>query len=411
MTFRPASRLSAIRSFQVMDLVDRAQALERAGRDVVHMEVGEPDFPSADPIRAAGSEAIAAGVTGYTSALGAPELRRAISDYYARWHRVAVPPERIVVTAGATGALVLLAALLVEPGERVLMTDPGYPCNRHFPQLVGGEAKSVPVGPAQDWQLDPELLARHWDERTRGLLLASPANPTGAVLARSTLRHLLEAVRERDGWTIVDEIYQGLTYPAALTELPAGARHGEAAPDRVGTVLSIVDDPEAPVFVVNSFSKYFGMTGWRVGWLVAPEAAVPELEKLAQNFYIAPSTIGQHAAVAALGDEAMAVHEQRRRAFCERRNVLVAGLRDLGLAVPRIPEGAFYVYAALPEGCEDSFTFCRRLLETHGVAATPGTDFGVHGAERHVRFAYTAGVDRIRVALARLGTALAERAA
>ncbi|MEE4361832.1 MAG: aminotransferase class I/II-fold pyridoxal phosphate-dependent enzyme [Pseudomonadales bacterium] len=407
MTFRPAARLAAIRSFQVMDLVDRAQALEREGRDIVHMEVGEPDFPSAPPILEAGARSIMEGPTGYTSALGLPALREGIAAYYARWHGVDVPPERIVVTAGATGALVLLAALLVEPGDTVLMTDPCYPCNRYFPELVGGHAQTVPVGPDRDYQLDAELLARHWGARTRGLLAASPANPTGGVLGRGTLVALLEAVRERDGWAIIDEIYQGLTYPAELVPLPARARHGQAGDDRVGTVLSLGLDPEAPCFVVNSFSKYFGMTGWRIGWLVAPHAAVGEIEKLAQNFYIAPSTIGQHAALAALSDPAMEVHETRRRAFCDRRNLLVAGLRDLGFGVARVPEGAFYVYARLPAHCEDSFAFCGRLLEHHGVAATPGTDFGVHEADRHVRFAYTANIDRLRAALERLAEAVA----
>jgi aspartate/methionine/tyrosine aminotransferase len=395
--------MDAMRSFQVMDLLDRAQRLEAAGRDVIHMEVGEPDFTSAEPILAAGEAAIRAGATRYTSALGLPALREAIAAYYGRWHGVALAPERIVVTAGATGALVMLAALLLEEGDGLLMADPCYPCNRQLPLLVGAEAQLVPTGPEAAYQLDAAAIAGARRPNTRGVLLASPANPTGSVLGRDALAALLEEVGAAGMFTIVDEIYQGLDYPSGLGALPADARHGRADPARCSTVLQLGADPGRPLYVVNSFSKYFGMTGWRIGWLVAPEAAVPQLEKLAQNFWIAPSTPGQHAAVAALSDEAIAVHEARRRAFCERRNRLVAGLRDLGLGVPRVPEGAFYVYAYLGDLPVDAFGFCERLLDEAGVAATPGTDFGAHRAERHVRFAYTADLARIDEALARLG--------
>ena len=399
---RFAARMNAMRSFQVMDLLDRAQRLEAAGRDVIHMEVGEPDFVSAEPILEAGAAAIRGGATGYTSALGLPELREGISAYYRRWHGVDVAAERIVVTAGATGALVMLSALLLEEDDALLMADPCYPCNRQLPALVGARAQLAAAGPEDAYQLDPERVRQEARNDTRGVLLASPANPTGSMLSRAALEGLLAENRAADRFTIVDEIYQGLTYPAELVDLPEGAAHGDALDGHCTTVLQLVDDPEAPVYVVNSFSKYFGMTGWRIGWLVAPPAAVPELEKLAQNFWIAPSTPGQHAALAALGDDAMAVHEARRRAFCERRNHLVRGLRRIGLDVPRVPEGAFYVYAGLGDLPLDSFTFCSRLLEEAGVAATPGTDFGDAGAARHVRFAYTADVARIDEALARL---------
>ncbi len=394
--------MDAMRSFQVMDLLDRAQRLEAAGRDVIHMEVGEPDFTSAEPILAAGEAAIRAGATGYTSALGLPALRRGIADYYARWHGVQVDPERIVVTAGATGALVMLAALLLEEGDGLLMADPCYPCNRQLPVLVGAEAQLVATGPETAYQLDAPRIAAERRPNTRGVLLASPANPTGSMLARSELEALLAADVDAGLFTIVDEIYQGLDYPAALEALPGDAGHGAAHPGQCSTVLQLSADPAAPLYVVNSFSKYFGMTGWRIGWLVAPPAAIPQLEKLAQNFWIAPSTPGQHAALAALSDEAVVIHEARRRAFCERRNHLVAGLRRIGLDVPRVPEGAFYVYAGLGDVPLDSLAFCERLLEEAGVAATPGTDFGEHAAARHVRFAYTADVERIDAALARI---------
>lgn len=403
---RFASRLDAMRSFQVMDLLDRAHALEALGRDIVHMEVGEPDFDCAEPILAAGQRAIADGHTRYSSALGLPALRAAIADYYRRWHGVEVDPGRIVVTAGATGALVMLAALLLEEDDGLLLADPCYPCNRQLPLLVGAEPQLVPSGADNDYQLDAQLLAGAWRRTTRGVLVATPANPTGSVLQRPGLQNLLDATLARGGFAIVDEIYQGLTYPSALDPLPADAHHGDGLGTGCSTVLQLLDDPDAPVYVVNSFSKYFGMTGWRVGWLVAPPAAIGRIEKLAQNFYIAPSTPGQHAAIGAFSDAAMKEHESRRRAFCERRNRLVSGLRALGLGVPRVPEGAFYVYAELDGLAIDSFAFCARLLEEQGVAATPGTDFGDHRGDRHVRFAYTADLDRINVALTRIGALL-----
>lgn len=407
---RFARRTDTIRAFQVMELMDQARRAEASGMDVVHMEVGEPDFTSADPILAAGQAAIAAGHTGYTSALGMPALRQAVADYYRVHHAVELNPGRVVITAGASGGLMLLSALLLEAGDELLLADPGYPCNRYIPLFAGAVPRLIPVGPDTAYQLNAELAAAHWRERTRGVLVATPANPTGSVLARHDLCELVGLVAAKQGWVLVDEIYQGLVYPPGLDALPADAVHGGVAADRVATVLQQVADPDAPLFVLNSFSKYFGMTGWRIGWMVVPESAVGPLLRLAQNFYIAPSSIGQHAALAALGEPAMVVHEQRRRAFCERRNLLVSGLRRLGFGVPLVPEGAFYVYAELPESVRragmDSAAFCSRLLEQYGVAATPGTDFGEHRAQAHVRFAYTADVARISLALERIEAAV-----
>lgn len=406
-----AQRTNAIQAFQVMELMEQARRLEARGVDVVHMEVGEPDFVSADPIRAAGQAAIADGHTGYTSALGLPDLRQAVADYYREHHAVEVAMQRVVITAGASGALMLLSALLLEAGDELLLADPGYPCNRYIPLFAGAVPRLLPVGPDTAYQLDAALARANWSAETRGMLVATPANPTGSVLSRDDLAQLVDLATAKQGWLLVDEIYQGLVYPPELEALSPGAKHGAVAGDRVGTVLQLMTDPDVPVFVLNSFSKYFGMTGWRIGWMVVPEAAVTPLERLAQNFYIAPSTVGQHAALAALGAPAMAVHEQRRRAFCDRRNLLVAGLRELGFGVPLVPEGAFYVYAELPDALQnagvDSPSFCGRLLEQHGVAATPGTDFGEHRAGAHVRFAYTADVARIEVALERIAAALA----
>lgn len=403
---RLASRVNDIRSFQVMDLLDAARALEASGVDVVHMEVGEPDFVSADVILEAGRVALDNGATRYTSALGLPELRQGLADYYLRWHGVSVDPGQIVVTAGASGALMLLSALLLEPGDELLLADPGYPCNRYIPLLAGARPRLVPVGADSGYQLDANHAAAAWTSAARGMLVASPANPTGTMLARSECQALLQLAAQRDGWLLMDEIYQGLVYPRSLEQLPADSRHGDAPEGCLSTVLSLPEAAAGRLFVLNSFSKYFGMTGWRVGWMVLPPELVPVVERLAQNFYIAPSTVGQHAALAALSDTAMEVHETRRRAFCERRNCLVAGLRALGIDVPVTPEGAFYVYADVGRLGWNSVEFCEALLQQEGVAVTPGTDFGTHRAGEHVRFAYTAPVERIEVALARIGRLL-----
>ncbi len=270
-------RSRAIEPFHVMALLARAQALEAAGHDVIHLEIGEPDFATAAPIVRAGQAALAAGHTRYTAARGLPALREALAGFYARRYGVDIDPGRILITPGGSGALLLASALLVDPGRHWLLADPGYPCNRHFLRLVEASARLVPVGPDSAYQLTPELIGAHWDHDSVGALLASPANPTGSVLSRAALAGLSAALRARGGHLLVDEIYHGLTY-------------GLDAP----SVLEVDDE----AFVLNSFSKYFGMTGWRLGWLVAPQAAVADLEKLAQNLYISAPTIAQHAALA-----------------------------------------------------------------------------------------------------------------
>ena len=314
----------------------------------------------------------------------------------------------MVVTAGATGALMLLSALLLDPKDEVLLGDPAYPCNRYFPLLFGAKASLMPLSVEAGFALTERDVTKAWGPRTRGLVLASPANPTGAVSSRAALQGLSEAAASRGGWALFDEIYQGLTYPQGLDDQPALPAHGVVDPDRVGTVLSLQGGADHEFFV-NSFSKYFGMTGWRVGWLVAPRAAIPAIEKLAQNAYIAPSTVGQHGALAALAPDVMPRHEARRLAYFRARNRLVTGLRALGFSVPVVPEGAFYVYATLPPEQPDSEPFCRALLEGAAVAATPGTDFGMQGATRSVRFSYTAPLADLEEALARLEAFLAGR--
>lgn len=378
--------MDGIAPFHVMDLLARARAMEAGGRHIVHMEIGEPDFPTPEPIIEAGRDALARGLTHYTPALGLPALREAIAGFYREHHGVEVSASRIVVTPGASGALHLLLAVLVDAGERVLMGDPGYPCNRHLVRLVDGEAVGIPVDATSAYQPTPEQVDSHWDARTVAAMVASPSNPTGTVLGRAQLAALYERVAERGGSLIVDEIYHGLVY-------------GEHQP----TALAVSDE----IFVINSFSKFFGMTGWRLGWLVAPERYVPVLDRLAQNLFLAAPTPAQHAALAAFGSEALAIMESRRRAFQARRDYLLPALRELGFVIDAEPTGAFYLYAHAGRFTDDSFAFANRLLDEVGVAVTPGIDFGDHRANEFLRFAYTTGMPELEEGIRRLRNFLA----
>lgn len=378
-------RSHEIAPFHVMSLLARAQALEQAGHDVIHLEIGEPDFTTAEPIVRAGQAALAAGHTRYTAARGLPALRQAISGFYRSHYGLDIDPERILVTPGGSGALLLASSLLVDPGRHWLLADPGYPCNRHFLRLVEGGAQLVPVGPDTAYQLTPSLVEQHWNADSVGALVASPANPTGTVLSADELAALSKTLHARGGHLVVDEIYHGLTY-------------GLDAP----SVLQVDDS----AFVLNSFSKYFGMTGWRLGWLVAPPAAVPDLEKLAQNLYISASSIAQHAALACFSAESMAIFEQRREAFRQRRDFLLPALRELGFRIEVEPQGAFYLYADVSAFTDDAQAFCAHFLETEHVAFTPGLDFGFHRANQHVRLAYTQEVPRLQEAVARIARGL-----
>ncbi|UXB19608.1 pyridoxal phosphate-dependent aminotransferase [Stenotrophomonas maltophilia] len=378
-------RSHEIAPFHVMSLLARAQALEQAGHDVIHLEIGEPDFTTAEPIVRAGQAALAAGHTRYTAARGLPALRQAISGFYRSHYGLDIDPERILVTPGGSGALLLASSLLVDPGRHWLLADPGYPCNRHFLRLVEGGAQLVPVGPDTAYQLTPSLVEQHWNADSVGALVASPANPTGTVLSADELAALSKTLHARGGHLVVDEIYHGLTY-------------GLDAP----SVLQVDDS----AFVLNSFSKYFGMTGWRLGWLVAPPAAVPDLEKLAQNLYISASSIAQHAALACFSAESMAIFEQRREAFRQRRDFLLPALRELGFRIEVEPQGAFYLYADVSAFTDDAQAFCAHFLETEHVAFTPGLDFGFHRANQHVRLAYTQEVPQLQEAVARIARGL-----
>lgn len=308
-------------------------------------------------------------------------LREAIASFYAQRYGLTIEPQRILITPGGSGALLLATSLLVDPGKHWLLADPGYPCNRHFLRLVEGAAQLVPAGPEVRYQLTPELINRHWDEHSVGALVASPANPTGTLLSRDELGGLSQALKARGGHLVVDEIYHGLTYGV------------DAA-----SVLEVDDD----AFVLNSFSKYFGMTGWRLGWLVAPPAAVPELEKLAQNLYISAPSMAQYAALACFQPQTLEILEQRRHAFQQRRDFLLPALRELGFKIALEPEGAFYLYADISAFGGDAFAFCQHFLETEHVAFTPGLDFGRYQAAQHVRFAYTQDLPRLQQAVDRI---------
>ena len=371
-----------------MELMARAQALEAQGRSIVHLEVGEPDFATAGPILEAARRFLLSGHVHYTAALGLRQLREAISDYYHTRYGLDVSPARIVVTAGASAALLLALAVLVNPGDEWLLPDPGYPCNRNLVRLLEGRPVSLAVDAASRYQPTAAGLAASWTPRTRGLLVASPANPTGTLLDPGAMATLAEAVAARGGALLVDEIYHGLTYGVdARSALELGEH----------------------IFVINSFSKYFGMTGWRLGWLVAPPGHVRQIEKLAQNIYIAPSTLAQHAALAAFHPETISILEARRQEFSRRRDVLLPGLRKLGFEIAAEPQGAFYVYAGSGALADDSSSLAEQLLTEAGVAATPGLDFGSNAPRRHMRFAYTVDRDRLEDALARIAAFLTSR--
>jgi aspartate/methionine/tyrosine aminotransferase len=375
------SRADRVRPFYVMDLLARANQLEAEGRSVLHMEVGEPDFPTPQPVIEAGIRALQAQLTHYTPALGLPELRRAIADYYRVQFDVAIEPRRVIVTPGASGALQLALAVLLDTGDRVLLTDPGYPCNRNMIRLLGADCIDVAVGPESHYQLQAAHIERYWDDSTVAAMIASPSNPTGTMISAGALQSLLDAVAAKGGCLIVDEIYQGLVYD-----------------EQNHTALALSES----AIVINSFSKFFGMTGWRLGWMVAPEMYVDAADRVAQNLFLAPPTVSQHAALAAFAPETLEILQRRVDIFQQRRDFLLPALRAMGFVISVEPEGAFYIYADCSAITSDAFSWCHDLLEAEGVAVTPGIDFGENAAARHVRFAYTRPVEELECACDRI---------
>jgi aspartate/methionine/tyrosine aminotransferase len=381
-----AARVGDIAPFHVMEVQTAARALEAAGRSVVHMEIGEPDFPTPPPVLEAARAALERGDIYYTSALGIPALREAIARHYGDKYGVDVSPERVVVTAGSSAALLLVMALSVNRDEQILLADPGYPCNRHFVRVMEGDPVGVPVGPETNYQLSAQRIRDAWSPRTRGVLIASPSNPTGTTVPHDEMGRIVDTVSDLGGRLMVDEIYLGLSYDGTPR-----------------SVLEFGDD----VFVISSFSKYFNMTGWRLGWLVVPEPHVRDVEKLAQNLYISPSTVSQRAALACFTPATLDLLEERRLAFKARRDFLVPALRELGFGVPVTPSGGFFVYADCSRFGRDGSAFCRDALAQAGVAITPGIDFGTHRADAHVRFAYTIEMAKLEDGVARLRRLLA----
>lgn len=393
---RISRRAEKIEPFYVMEVgkaaAERARAVADSAQPMVFLNIGEPDFTAPPLVQEAAVRAVHAGTTQYTPAMGLPALRERISHWYAQRFGIEVPARRIVVTAGASAALQLACLALVDVGDEVLMPDPSYPCTRHFVQAAEGTPVMVPTTAADRFQLNAAQVEAAWTPRTRGVLLASPSNPTGTSIHPEELRRIHAAVEARDGVTIVDEIYLGLSYDATF---------GRSA-------LALGDD----IVSINSFSKYFHMTGWRLGWLVVPDALVPVVERLAQNFFICASTVAQHAALACFEPDSIAEYERRRAEFKARRDFFIPALAAAGLPVAVMPDGAFYAWADCTAACErlgvaDSWELAFALIDRAGIAVTPGRDFGSAGTAQHIRFSTASSMAHLREAAARLQALLA----
>lgn len=376
-----SARAAAMEPFRVMQVLARAQALEAGGRDVIHLEVGEPDFPTPGAIVAAATRSMASGMVRYTPAHGTAELRSAIAADYRRLHGIEVDPDRVIVTAGASAAILLALAAGTDAGDEVLLPDPGYACNRQFVTALGGRAVPLPVCAESGFQPTAAQIRAAWQPQTRAVMLASPANPTGTLLPARELQAIADEVSARNGMLIMDEIYGRLVF--------------DRAPE---TALASLPDP----VVVNSFSKYYAMTGWRLGWMVVPERWVEPVRRLAQNLFVAPPTVAQVAALSAFEPGTEALLQARVRELQARRDFLLDALPELGLEVQARPEGAFYIYADSRAHGSDSEVLCARLLREAGVALTPGTDFSPALGRGHLRIAYTQPRARLEEAVARL---------
>jgi len=405
---RIAQRAQRVDPFYVMELAKAAEAMAQQagpdGRPMIYLNIGEPDFTAPPLVQEAAERAIRDGRSQYTPALGLPALREAISGWYAQRFGLSIDPARIAITAGASAALQLACLALIEAGDEVLMPDPSYPCNRQFVQAAEGRAVMIPAGPEQRFQLSADQVREHWTAATRGVLLASPSNPTGTSIARDELARIASHVRERGGVTLVDEIYLGLSYEDAFGHSALGL------PDGLGD----------EVVSVNSFSKYFNMTGWRLGWLVLPPALVGAVERLAQNLFICASTIAQHAALACFHPDSLAEYERRRAAFKARRDAFIPELNRLGLCVPVMPDGAFYAWADVTQLCQrwrippqgdrpdqgGSWALAFELMKRCQIAATPGRDFAQAEPGRYLRFSTANSMEQLREAIARLEAAL-----
>ena len=388
---RIAERARRIEPFYVMEVAKAASALARevahTDRPVIFLNIGEPDFTAPALVQQAARQSIDCGQTQYTQALGLDALREAISGWYVQRFGVQVPARRIVVTAGASAALQLACLALIERGDEILMPDPSYPCNRHFVSAAEGTAVQLPTTAQERFQLSAAKVEAAWGPNTRGVLLASPSNPTGTSIDPAELRRIHEVVSARGGLTLIDEIYLGLSHDEAYGQ----------------TALAISED----IVSINSFSKYFHMTGWRLGWLVVPEALVDVVERLAQNLFICASTVSQQAALACFAPESLTIYEQRRAEFKARRDHFIPALNALGLTVPVMPDGAFYAWADCSAACarlglKNSWDFAHAALHQAHVAITPGRDFGAFETARFVRFSTANSMAELRTAIERL---------
>ncbi|MCI0505665.1 MAG: pyridoxal phosphate-dependent aminotransferase [Gammaproteobacteria bacterium] len=385
-TIKLAKRMAYIEPFHVMDLLAMARSMEAEGKQIVHMEIGEPDFVTPEPVIRAAQTALQQGLTHYTPAVGLTALRERIAGYYQERFNANVNPEQIIITPGASGALLLALGVLINTGDKVAMSDPGYPCNRHFVRLFDGDPVGVPVSARSRYQLTVDLLEQAEQSPITAVMLASPSNPTGTLLTRAEMGQWMKYAEKRHCYLLMDEIYQGLVYGEDSATIAGQCSHA---------------------FIINSFSKYFCMTGWRLGWLVVPPGYQREVDKLAQNIFLAPSTLAQYAAVAAFDSDSISILESQRQQFQQRRDFLKQAIQELGFQLLVEPQGAFYLYADCSRFTNDSFEFCQSLLKQAGVAIAPGKDFGAHESHRYVRFAYTTsmeqleqGVEKIRVFLA-----------
>jgi aspartate/methionine/tyrosine aminotransferase len=385
MTPQLAQRLQHTQTFHAMEVFKRTLALQARGRDIISLGIGEPDFTAAPAVVEALKKAADQGLGKYGSAAGIQPLREAIAQFYGEQFGAAVDPNRVIVTNGASGALLLANLALVNPGQEVLMPDPCYPANANFIMAAGGITKLVRTEANQQFQLTAQDIATHWSERTAGVLIASPSNPTGTSIEPAQLREIIHAVQARAGFVMMDEIYLGLSYNAERR-----------------SALSLSDD----LIILNSFSKYFHMTGWRLGWMIVPPELVAPIEKLAASLMICPPMLAQFGALACFESKSIALFEQRRQAFQVRRDFLVQGLESIGLTVPAKPDGAFYIYADVSRFSNDSEQLVDVLLEQAGVALVPGIDFGPAHAKSKVRLAYTIGLDRLEEAVNRMGECL-----
>ena len=389
-------RAERIEPFYVMEVAKAAQAMARevahGSTPMIFLNIGEPDFTAPALVQEAAARAVHSGATQYTPSLGLDALRERISGWYAQRFGVKVPAQRIVVTAGASAALQLACLALIDAGDEILMPDPSYPCNRHFVSAADGTAVLIPTTAAERYQLSADKVRAAWTDKTRGVLLASPSNPTGTSIAPDELRRIHHVVQEHGGVTMIDEIYLGLSYDDAYGQ----------------TALAI----DEHIISINSFSKYFNMTGWRLGWMVLPEALVPVVERLAQNLFICASTVSQHAALACFEPESIAEYERRRAEFKVRRDYFIPQLQALGFDVPVQPDGAFYAWADCTRACEKlgvqgSWDFALEVMRRAHIAITPGRDFGSFETGRFVRFSTANSMEQLQEAVARLRLLLA----